>query len=84
MAVLETAPPETVDWDSLDTGKFQDEAEAVSALLAARPLSEADRKAVVIEAEALVLRGPRRAPNARAWSRASCRSSASRRRRAWR
>ena len=55
MALLDAAPPATVDWDSLDAGKFQDEAQAVQALLAAKALSEADRKAVLVEAESLVL-----------------------------
>ena len=50
----------TLDWDSLDAGKYRDEAEAVGALLALAPLSSEDRAAVRAEAEALV-RGARRA-----------------------
>jgi RHH-type proline utilization regulon transcriptional repressor/proline dehydrogenase/delta 1-pyrroline-5-carboxylate dehydrogenase len=42
-------------WDTLDAGKFQDEREAVHALLAAQALSPEDRAAVVAEAEALVM-----------------------------
>jgi RHH-type proline utilization regulon transcriptional repressor/proline dehydrogenase/delta 1-pyrroline-5-carboxylate dehydrogenase len=45
-------------WDTLDAGKYRDEAEAVAALLAAQPLDAADRFAVREEAEALV-RGAR-------------------------
>ncbi|HWE46785.1 MAG TPA: bifunctional proline dehydrogenase/L-glutamate gamma-semialdehyde dehydrogenase PutA, partial [Caulobacteraceae bacterium] len=55
MALLDAAPAQAVDWDSLDKDKFQDETEVVASLLAAKPLSDADRKAVVVEAEALVL-----------------------------
>ncbi|QUD88471.1 bifunctional proline dehydrogenase/L-glutamate gamma-semialdehyde dehydrogenase PutA [Phenylobacterium montanum] len=44
-----------MNWDALDAGKYRDEAEAVAALLAAAPLSQADRAAVRAEAEGLVL-----------------------------
>ena len=47
------------DWDSLDAGKYRDEAAVIADLLAARPLSLEDRAAVRAEAEALV-RGARR------------------------
>jgi len=51
-----------MDWDALDAGKFRDEAEAIGALLQAPPLSPDERRAVVAEAEALVVaaRGRRR------------------------
>ena len=49
----------TTDWDSLDDGKYRDEAAVISDLLAAKPLSSEDRAAVRAEAEALV-RGARR------------------------
>ena len=51
---LDSLPPAVDRWDSLDAGKFQDEGEAVAALLAANALSADDRQAVVAEAEALV------------------------------
>ena len=52
---LETAPTPGADrWDRLDAAKFEDEANAVAALLAARPLSDDDRRAVLTDAEALV------------------------------
>ncbi|MBX7249775.1 MAG: bifunctional proline dehydrogenase/L-glutamate gamma-semialdehyde dehydrogenase PutA [Caulobacteraceae bacterium] len=41
-------------WDSLDRGKFRDEAECVRDLLARQPLDAAERLAVVAEAEDLV------------------------------
>jgi len=47
------------DWDSLDTGKYRDEAAVIADLLAANALSSEDRAAVRAEAEALV-RGARR------------------------
>jgi len=47
------------DWDSLDDGKYRDEAVVIEGLLAAQPLSGEDRAAVRAEAEALV-RGARR------------------------
>uniref|UniRef100_UPI0025DD1E59 hypothetical protein n=1 Tax=uncultured Caulobacter sp. TaxID=158749 RepID=UPI0025DD1E59 len=47
------------DWDSLDAGKYRDEAAVIADLLAAKPLSAEDRAAVRAEAEALV-RGARR------------------------
>ncbi|GGL49245.1 bifunctional protein PutA [Caulobacter rhizosphaerae] len=47
------------DWDSLDDGKYRDEAAVIADLLAAQPLSGEDRAAVRAEAEALV-RGARR------------------------
>ncbi|HEY3695038.1 bifunctional proline dehydrogenase/L-glutamate gamma-semialdehyde dehydrogenase PutA [Phenylobacterium sp.] len=50
-------------WDDLDRGKFADERSAVAAMLAAPPLSPADREDVRREAEALVglaRRGSRR------------------------
>jgi RHH-type proline utilization regulon transcriptional repressor/proline dehydrogenase/delta 1-pyrroline-5-carboxylate dehydrogenase len=47
------------DWDSLDDGKYRDEAAVIADLLAAQPLSSEDRAAVRAEAEALV-RGARR------------------------
>lgn len=47
------------DWDSLDDGKYRDEAAVIADLLAAQPLSLEDRAAVRAEAEALV-RGARR------------------------
>ncbi|MDI1365539.1 MAG: proline dehydrogenase family protein, partial [bacterium] len=47
------------DWDSLDAGKYRDEAAVIADLLAASPLSLEDRAAVRAEAEALV-RGARR------------------------
>jgi len=46
-------------WDSLDDGKYCDEAAVIADLLAAKPLSSEDRAAVRAEAEALV-RGARR------------------------
>ena len=49
----------TTDWDSLDDGKYRDEAAVIADLLAAKPLSSEDRAAVRAEAEALV-RGARR------------------------
>ena len=51
---------ETLDWDSLDSGKYRDEAEAIAELRSRPPLTPADRAAVRAEAEALV-RGARRA-----------------------
>ena len=42
-------------WDSLDHGKFADEAAMVASLLAAAPLKGEERSAVVTEAEALVV-----------------------------
>ena len=47
------------DWDSLDNGKYRDEAAVISDLLAAAPMTGDDRAAVRAEAEALV-RGARR------------------------
>jgi RHH-type proline utilization regulon transcriptional repressor/proline dehydrogenase/delta 1-pyrroline-5-carboxylate dehydrogenase len=47
------------NWDSLDDGKYRDEAAVIADLLAAKPLSSEDRAAVRAEAEALV-RGARR------------------------
>jgi RHH-type proline utilization regulon transcriptional repressor/proline dehydrogenase/delta 1-pyrroline-5-carboxylate dehydrogenase len=47
------------DWDSLDNGKYRDEAAVIADLLAAKPLTSEDRAAVRAEAEALV-RGARR------------------------
>jgi RHH-type proline utilization regulon transcriptional repressor/proline dehydrogenase/delta 1-pyrroline-5-carboxylate dehydrogenase len=47
------------DWDSLDDGKYRDEAAVIADLLAAQALSSEDRAAVRAEAEALV-RGARR------------------------
>jgi RHH-type proline utilization regulon transcriptional repressor/proline dehydrogenase/delta 1-pyrroline-5-carboxylate dehydrogenase len=47
------------DWDSLDDGKYRDEATVIADLLAAQALSSEDRAAVRAEAEALV-RGARR------------------------
>jgi RHH-type proline utilization regulon transcriptional repressor/proline dehydrogenase/delta 1-pyrroline-5-carboxylate dehydrogenase len=47
------------DWDTLDDGKYRDEAAVIADLLAAQPLSSEDRAAVRAEAEALV-RGARR------------------------
>ena len=47
------------DWDSLDDGKYRDEAAVIADLLAAQPLSREDRAAVRAEAEARV-RGARR------------------------
>jgi RHH-type proline utilization regulon transcriptional repressor/proline dehydrogenase/delta 1-pyrroline-5-carboxylate dehydrogenase len=47
------------DWDSLDDGKYRDEAAVIADLLAAQPLNREDRAAVRAEAEALV-RGARR------------------------
>ncbi len=47
------------DWDSLDNGKYRDEAAVIADLLAAAPMSSDDRAAVRAEAEALV-RGARR------------------------
>jgi RHH-type proline utilization regulon transcriptional repressor/proline dehydrogenase/delta 1-pyrroline-5-carboxylate dehydrogenase len=55
MALLTSTPS---PWETLDRDKFQDEAEAVRALLAADPLPGEGRQAVVNEAEALV-RGAR-------------------------
>ena len=49
----------STDWDSLDAGKYRDEAAVIADLLAAKPLSSEDRAAVRAEAEALV-RGARR------------------------
>ena len=43
-----------IDWDTLDSGKYRPEAEAISELLAAEPLSSEDRAVVTAEAEALV------------------------------
>ncbi|WP_419254369.1 bifunctional proline dehydrogenase/L-glutamate gamma-semialdehyde dehydrogenase PutA [Caulobacter sp. ErkDOM-YI] len=47
------------DWDSLDNGKYRDEAAVISDLLAAKAMTSEDRAAVRAEAEALV-RGARR------------------------
>jgi RHH-type proline utilization regulon transcriptional repressor/proline dehydrogenase/delta 1-pyrroline-5-carboxylate dehydrogenase len=47
------------DWDSLDDGKYRDEAAVIADLLADQPLTSEDRAAVRAEAEALV-RGARR------------------------
>ncbi len=41
-------------WDTLDAGKYRDEAEAIAELLAAPPLTGEERAAVTAEAEALV------------------------------
>ena len=49
----------TNHWDSLDAGKYRDEAAVIADLLAANALSSEDRAAVRAEAEALV-RGARR------------------------
>ncbi len=49
------------DWDGLDAGKFRDERQAVRALLAAAPLSAADRAAVQADAERLVVAARRSA-----------------------
>jgi RHH-type proline utilization regulon transcriptional repressor/proline dehydrogenase/delta 1-pyrroline-5-carboxylate dehydrogenase len=43
-----------LDWDALDAVKYRDETEAVTALVAAAPLTSADREAVRAEAIALV------------------------------
>jgi RHH-type proline utilization regulon transcriptional repressor/proline dehydrogenase/delta 1-pyrroline-5-carboxylate dehydrogenase len=43
-----------MNWDDLDSGKYRDERRAVGALLAERPLDEAERAAVRAEAEMLV------------------------------
>lgn len=48
-----------MNWDSLDDGKYRDEAAVIADLLASTPLSSEDRAAVRAEAEALV-RGARR------------------------
>ncbi|PHY21273.1 bifunctional proline dehydrogenase/L-glutamate gamma-semialdehyde dehydrogenase PutA [Caulobacter sp. BP25] len=48
-----------MNWDSLDDGKYRDEAAVIADLLAKAPLSSEDRAAVRAEAEALV-RGARR------------------------
>jgi len=50
---LDQAPAFSV-WDSLDQHKFQDEGEAVRALLARNPLTPEERNGVQAEAEALV------------------------------
>ncbi|MBO9710811.1 MAG: bifunctional proline dehydrogenase/L-glutamate gamma-semialdehyde dehydrogenase PutA [Caulobacter sp.] len=47
------------DWDTLDNGKYRDEAAVIADLLAKKPLTSEDRAAVRAEAEALV-RGARR------------------------
>ncbi|WP_419320225.1 bifunctional proline dehydrogenase/L-glutamate gamma-semialdehyde dehydrogenase PutA [Caulobacter sp. ErkDOM-E] len=47
------------DWDSLDNGKYRDEAAVIGDLLAAEAMTSEDRAAVRAEAEALV-RGARR------------------------
>jgi RHH-type proline utilization regulon transcriptional repressor/proline dehydrogenase/delta 1-pyrroline-5-carboxylate dehydrogenase len=49
-----------MDWDALDAGKYRDEAEALTALLAAEPLTAQDRAAVAADAAELV-RGARSA-----------------------
>ena len=46
--------PDPSRWDRLDLCKYQDEGEAVRALLAAVPLNEAERREVVVEAARLV------------------------------
>ena len=46
--------PAAIDWDRLDTIKYQDEAVACRALLAASPLSADERRAVTEQAVALV------------------------------
>ena len=51
-----------IDWDRIDDHKYQDEAEAVRALLARRPLSAEERAEVGREAAALV-RAARQAAN---------------------
>ena len=40
----------TLDWDSLDAGKYRDEAEAIAELRSRPPLTPADRAAVRAEA----------------------------------
>ena len=49
-------PPDcdTLDWDTLDAHKYRDEAQAVAALLAARPLDASARAAVAADAAGLV------------------------------
>jgi RHH-type proline utilization regulon transcriptional repressor/proline dehydrogenase/delta 1-pyrroline-5-carboxylate dehydrogenase len=49
-----------MDWDSLDGGKFRDEAEAITALLQPPPLSPEQRPAVIADAEALVFAARKR------------------------
>ena len=49
-----------MDWDSLDGGKFRDEAEAITALLQPPPLSPEQRPAVIADAEALVVAARKR------------------------
>ena len=53
LAPAKTAP-KNADWDTLDSGKYRDEREAVADLLARKPLTPEDRAAVRAEAEALV------------------------------
>jgi hypothetical protein len=70
-------------FDHLDDLKFIDERTALTAALASKPLSDGDREAVRLRPR------PWSAPPApvranRAWSRASCRSSACRPAKAWR
>ncbi len=50
-----------MDWDLLDAAKYRDEAEAVAELLAAEPLTGADRSAIAAEAQALVTAARRNA-----------------------
>jgi RHH-type proline utilization regulon transcriptional repressor/proline dehydrogenase/delta 1-pyrroline-5-carboxylate dehydrogenase len=57
--MISTNEATMTDWDSLDDGKYRDEAAVIADLLAAQPLSAEDRAAVRAEAEALV-RGARR------------------------
>jgi RHH-type proline utilization regulon transcriptional repressor/proline dehydrogenase/delta 1-pyrroline-5-carboxylate dehydrogenase len=59
IATISTNEATMTDWDSLDDGKYRDEAAVIADLLAAQPLSAEDRAAVRAEAEALV-RGARR------------------------
>jgi len=49
-------PAATIDWDVLDTLKYQDEDAAVAALISAPPLDPAARASVAAEARALVMR----------------------------
>jgi RHH-type proline utilization regulon transcriptional repressor/proline dehydrogenase/delta 1-pyrroline-5-carboxylate dehydrogenase len=44
----------TIDWDALDARKYQDEAAAIAALLAAEPLKPSERRVVDVQAVALV------------------------------
>jgi hypothetical protein len=70
------------DWDSLDDGKYRDEAAVIADLLAAQPLSAKTAPPSAPRPRPWCA-APAAASASRAWSKASCRSSASAPARAW-